>query len=140
MSRRNILTVVELTLAASALTTTTYGLVIAAYDPYAAVSWVPIVAVGLGTAAAIGVAAAVLFAGQAALLLAADAVQARRDAAVPPPSASAPLWQPRPADEQAIEAYATPGNGRHGRCLGSTAPMPVKKLAAYDYEPAGGTR
>jgi hypothetical protein len=140
MSRRDVLTAIELTLAASALTAGTYGLVIAAYDPYAAVTWVPIVAMGLGTAAAITVAAAVLFVGRAALLLAADAVQVRRDAAVPPPSASAPLGRPRPADEQAIDAYATPGTGRHGRGPSGTVPMPTEELAAAGGKPAGGGR
>jgi hypothetical protein len=137
MTRRMVLTTVELAMAASALTAATYGLVGAAYDP-AAVQWVPIALVGLGTALSFVGLAAALFVGRAGLLLAADAVQARRDDEVPPPSASAPLWRPRPADEVAINAYAAPGTGRHG--LRSTAPMPVEELAAYDDEPARGAR
>lgn len=138
MTLRDLLTAVELTMTASALTAATYGLVIAAYDPYAAVQWVPIAAIGLGTATAIAVTAAALFVGRAALLLAGEVVQARRDAMVPPPSAMAPLWRSRPADEVAIAAYAAPGTGRRG--LPTTLPLPVEELVAAGGKPIGGAR
>lgn len=138
MTRRELLAAVKLTMTASALTAATYGLVIAAYDPYAAVQWVPIAAIGLGTATAIAVTAAALFAGRAALLLAGEVVQARRDAMVPPPSAMTPLWRSRPADEVAIAAYAAPGTGRRG--LPTTLPLPVDELVAAGREAAGGER
>ena len=137
MTRRELLTVAELAMTASALSAATYGLVRAAYDPYAAVEWVPVAIVGAGTALAFVGLAAVLFVGKTALLLAGDAVQARRDALAPPPSASAPLW-PRVADAQAIEAYAAPGTGRRG--LPTTLPLPVEELAAAGQETAGGGR
>lgn len=67
MTRREILTAVELAMAASALSATTYGLICASYDPYAAVQWVPIVAIGAGTALALTAVTALLFLGRAAL-------------------------------------------------------------------------
>lgn len=135
MTRRIVLTAVELALTASALTAAVYGLVRAAYDPYAPVQWVPIAVVGAGTALSFVGLAAVLFVGRAALLLAADTVHARQAAVTPPPSASAPLWRPRTADEQAITAYAAPGTGRRG--LPRTLPLPVEDLVAAGGKQAG---
>lgn len=117
MSRRDILTAVELTMAASALTAGTYGLVRAAYDPYAAVQWVPIAIIGAGTALALVGLAAVLFVGRAALLLSADAVRAWR-------------WR----------RSAPPSTARHRGPLPPTMPMPTVDLSqwrAYEY---GGQR
>ena len=135
MTRREILTVAELAMTASALSAATYGLVRAAYDPYAAVTWVPIAIVGTGTALAFVGLAATLFVGKAALLLAGDAVRARRDAEAPPPSASAPLW-PRLADEEVFDAYVAErfATRRHARPLPTTLPMPVEELAAGGQE------
>lgn len=141
MSRRDILTAAELAMAASALVATTYGLVAAAYTPGARVQWASVAIAGVLTALSLVGLAAILFVGRAALLLAPDAVQALRDAAgrrarrkASPPSAAAPLWRPRPADEQAGDADAAPGTGRHGR--GAVAP----KLASAGPKTAGGTR
>lgn len=144
MTRRELLTAVELAMAASALTATVYGLVRAAYDPYAAVTWVPIAIVGAATAGAIAGLAAVLFVGRAALLLAADAVQFRRDRDLPLPSASAAPWS-RLADEELFDAYVAEraehfATRRHGRPLPPTLPMPVEELAAAGRENTGGGR
>lgn len=142
MNRRDILAAAELTMGASALTATTYGLITASYDPYAAVSWVPIAAMGLGTAAVITVVAALLFAGKAALLLADNAARARQAAAerlaiatAPPPSATAPLW-PRTVDNATFDTYvaeraAARHHARHG---GNAAPEPVIQPAAWDLD------
>ena len=130
MTRRDLLTAVELTLSTSALTATVYGLVRAAYDPYAAVRWVPVAIVGAGTALSILGLATVLFVGRAALLLAGDAVRAWR-AVTPPPSASAPLWPGNYRDET-FDAYIAErfNTRRHARQpLPSTLPMPVEELA-----------
>lgn len=126
MNRRDVLTAAELIMAASALVAATYGLIVASYDPYAAVEWVPIVAMGLGTAGAITVAAAVLFAGRTALLLAGDAVQARRDGCVAPPSAKAPLW-PTSAADDAFEVYDA--EQQHAEAIAAVAadtPLPER--------------
>jgi hypothetical protein len=134
MTRRAVLAAVELAMAASASTAATYGLIVASYDPYAAVTWVPIVVIGLGTAAVIGVVAALLFVGRAALLLAGGAVQARRDAEVPPPSATAPLWPA--ANDAVFDAYVAEraGSRRHGRPVTAAGPR------VYGRETAGGAR
>lgn len=138
MSRREILTAVELALATSALTACAYGLVRASYDPYAAVEWVPIAIIGVATALSITGLAALLAGGRLALLLAAEAFHARGNNETPPPSARTPLWQPRPADELAINAYAEPGTGRRG--LPPTLPMPVEELAAAGREKTRSAR
>ena len=131
MTRRDLLTAAELTLSTSALTAAVYGLVRAAYDPYAAVRWVPVAIVVAGTALSFVGLAAVLFVGRAALLLAADAVQAWRDRQAPPPSASTPLW-PGNYDDQVLDAYIAErfNTRRHARQpLPPTLPMPVEELA-----------
>lgn len=131
MTRRDLLTAAELTLSTSALTAAVYGLIDAAYDPYAAVRWVPVAIVGAGTALSFVGLAAVLFVGRAALLLAGDAVRAQRDRqAPPPPSASTPLW-PGNYDDQVLDAYIAErfNTRRHARQpLPPTLPMPVEEL------------
>lgn len=145
MKRRDLLTAAELVMAASALVAATYGLIVASYDPYAAVEWVPIVAMGLGTAAIITIVAALLFAGRAALLLADSAVRARMQTPVPP-SATAPLW-PAGYDDATFDAYvAERAAARHqARHCGSPAPDAVIQPPAWDLNewqitPAGSLR
>ncbi len=127
MTRRDILTAAELALTASALSAATYGLVRAAYDPYAAVQWVPVAIVGLGVTLSLVGLAAVLFVGRAALLLSADAVQAVRARRKAPPSKTS---RPRPGE--GVRPVA-PVDGRHARAMAvsvaaqmpATVPMPV---------------
>lgn len=142
MSRRSILTAVELAMTASALSAATYGLVRASYDPYAAVQWVPVVVVGIGTALALVGLAAVLFVGRAALLLSADAADARR-------------WR-RPPSQRGRQRPGTgsrptaPVDGRHARAMaavaaqpalpardGQTVRMPVVRVPARDWAGVG---
>lgn len=124
MTRRDVLTAAELTLSTSALTATVYGLVGAAYDPGAAVQWVPIAIVGAGTALSFVGLAATLFVGRAALLLAGEAVRARQDEAAPPPSAAAPLWT-QSRNDAVFEAYAAEqaGGRRHAQPVMAGKPV-----------------
>lgn len=136
MSRRAVLAAAELILAAAALSAAVYGLVRAAYDPYAAVTWVPIATVGAGTALALVGTAALLFGGRVALALAAE-VMDRRSPVTVPPAATAPLWEPRTRDEHVIAAYAAPGTGRRARTPADTQRLPAADLSrwqAYDWE------
>lgn len=133
MTRRNILTAVELALTASALSAAVYGLVRAAYDPYAPVQWVPVAIVGAVTALAFVGLAAALAVGHAALMLSGDAVRELRRRRAAPPS----MRRPRPGTGS---RPAAPGDGRHARAMaavaaqpthdGHTVPMPVVTVVA----------
>lgn len=136
MSRRAVLAAAELILAASALSAAVYGLVRAAYDPYAAVTWVPVAAAGCIVAAALTTVAALLFAGRVALALGAEAL-GRRGPVTVPLAATAPLWEPRTRDEHVIAAYAAPGTGRRARTPADTQQLPAADLSrwqAHDYD------
>lgn len=139
MSRREILTAIELTLATSALTACTYGLVRASYDPYAAVEWVPIAIVGVATALSITGLAALLAGGRLALLLAAEAFHARGNDETPPPSARAALRRPR-NDDGLFDAYVAERAGMRRHAEPVTAPVPAEKLAPAGQDAAGGGR
>lgn len=140
MSRRAVLSAVELALAASALSAAVYGLVRAAYDPYAAVQWVPIAIVGTVTALAFVGLAALLFVGRTALLLAPDAAEAvrvRRQRRAAPPSSRPPMSDERrnraaehrsrgAAEQQHAAAMAAvAAEPMQPQTIGYTAVMPI---------------
>jgi len=129
MSRRNILTAVELVMAASALAAATYALIRAVCNPHAAVQWAPVDAAGAGTALLLVGLAALLFAGRAGLLLAVDATDAlRRNRAI------------KAVRRERERRAALAAHGQHRAPLPPTLRLPTEELAAAGQGRAGGGR